>query len=157
MSVLFLAPHGRSVVPHSPCWRPQETRELLRLFGAFRKRADARSFEFGETEPGDPQFYILGAAPDQPCLAFVSRIRAHDRCWYLVQDGGGAVTAEGESLRTVVDGAVARIGRTRSAPYLAPVWGLLLSCDLGFWPALNDCWTEAAASPLVSAGLQMAL
>jgi hypothetical protein len=156
MSVFFLALRSRSVVPYSRCWRLPERCELLRLFGMLRRRADAKSFEFGETEPGDPQFYILGAAPEQPCLAFVSRISAHDRCWYLVQDGSGAVTAEGESLHAVIDGAMARTGRTARALRLVSLWGLLLPCDLGLWPALGDCGTEAATSPLVSAVIQMA-
>ena len=42
-------------------WRDDELRALVAGFDA----SQARSWDVGATERGDPQFYVLGPAPDR--------------------------------------------------------------------------------------------
>src|SRR5947209_7231577 len=115
-------------------WSTAEFAELTRLFGTCLKRcAGAATFETGETDTGDPQFYVVGAGPDLPCIAFASRIGEDDgTVRYVVQDGRGEVVGEGETVAAAVDMAVSmltpRSGPRRIMPYLVRSTALLLSC-----------------------------
>jgi hypothetical protein len=53
------------------------------------------------TEEGDPQFYVLGAEPEQRCVASVSRVRRR----YILEDGDGRVLAEHATLAHLVQDA----------------------------------------------------
>ena len=52
-------------------WRPEELRELTELFAPARASI---TWEVGLTEAGDPQFYLLGPAPDHDCVLCVSLV-----------------------------------------------------------------------------------
>lgn len=137
-------------------WSTAEIAELMRLFGACRReRAGAATFETGETETGDPQFYIIGTGPDFPCIAFASRIgESGGGVRYVVQDANGEVVAEGETAAAAIDIAVSALvppGRPRRImPYLVRPIAVLLSCGVAREPGwLDDVWLEIADSPLL--------
>ena len=74
-------------------WRPDEWQALVALF-----RPDAKSagiaWDVGSTERGDPQFYLLGPAPDHECVLCVSRLAQG----YVLEDGAGRILGEAPSL-----------------------------------------------------------
>jgi hypothetical protein len=74
-------------------WRPDEWLELVALF-----RPDAAgagvTWDVGATERGDPQFYLLGPAPDHECVLCVSRLAQG----YVLEDGSGRILGEAPSL-----------------------------------------------------------
>jgi hypothetical protein len=137
-------------------WSTAEFAELMRLFGACRREcAGAATFETGETDMGDPQFYIVGTGPDLPCLAFASRVEeSGGRARYVVQDGSGEVVAEGETAAAAIDTAVAALASRRAprrtTPYLVRSIALFLSCGIARRTAsLNEFWIEIVESPVV--------
>ena len=74
-------------------WRPDEWRELAALFHP--DAADAgTAWDVGATEHGDPQFYLLGPAPDHECVLCVSRLAQG----YVLEDGCGRLVGEAPSL-----------------------------------------------------------
>ena len=74
-------------------WRPDEWRELAALFHP--AAADAgTAWDVGATEHGDPQFYLLGPAPDHECVLCVSRLAQG----YVLEDGSGRILGEAPSL-----------------------------------------------------------
>jgi hypothetical protein len=74
-------------------WQANELQQLVALFDANTK-ADINSWAVGTTERGDPQFYVLGPAPQHDCVLSVSRL-PHG---YLLEDGRGHVISEAPSL-----------------------------------------------------------
>ena len=81
----------RTVAPSD--WKPEEWRELVTLFEPDAAGAGSR-WDVGVTERGDPQFYLLGPAPDHECVLCVSRL-AHG---YVLEDGTGRILGEAPSL-----------------------------------------------------------
>jgi len=81
----------RRGVAGSPEWRADELRQLTELFGADGAQV---TWEVGATEAGDPQFYLLGPAPDHDCMLCVSRL-AHG---YVLEDGAGRLLGEAPAL-----------------------------------------------------------
>ncbi len=91
--------------PASGEWSPDELRQLIALF-----RAD-ENFAVGTTERGDPQFYLLGPAPEHECVMCVSRL-GHT---YVLEDGMGRVIGEAGALdRFGAEAARAALRRGRS-------------------------------------------
>jgi hypothetical protein len=93
-------------------WSPDELHELGRLTRLFTSRCGARGWDVGQTERGDPQLYVLGPEPEQPCLASVSRLGP----LYVLEDGGGRVCGEYESLRDLVRHADRSIAKPLRLP-----------------------------------------
>ena len=81
----------RTVAPSD--WKPEEWRGLVMLFHPDAAGAGSR-WDVGVTEHGDPQFYLLGPAPDHECVLCVSRL-AHG---YVLEDGTGRILGEAPSL-----------------------------------------------------------
>src|SRR5689334_13333633 len=83
--------------PHRPApvseWRRDELRELQELFHADAASAGI-TWDVGITEHGDPQFYVLGPAPDRECVLCVSRLAQG----YVLEDGCGRLVGEAPSL-----------------------------------------------------------
>ena len=53
--------------PASGAWSADELQQLIALF-----RADGETrYATGATEHGDPQFYLLGPAPEHDCVMIV--------------------------------------------------------------------------------------
>jgi hypothetical protein len=93
-------------------WQPAELQQLVALFAAHAGSGAVTCWDIGKTEAGDPQFYLLGPAPDFDCLLCCSRVDA----LYVLEDGDGFLVAEEQSLRTMMSKAVkAVVGRRRSA------------------------------------------
>ena len=87
-------------------WRTDELQQLVSL-------ADAARFEWGTgtTERGEPQFYVLGPAPEHDCVLCVSRLAQG----YVLEDGVGRLVGEAPSLdRFAVDAARAAISGGRA-------------------------------------------
>jgi hypothetical protein len=98
-------------------WTVEELAELQRLVGALSRIRGARSWHPAITEEGDPQFYLLGAEPEQRCVASVSRL---DR-FYILEDGEGRVLAERASLADLVNEAGSLFRVRRGLPFTARV------------------------------------
>ncbi len=94
--------------PLSGDWSPDE---LHRLIAVFRADAAGASYAIGATERGEPQFYLLGPAPEHDCVLCVSRL-AHG---YVLEDGAGRLIGETPSLdRFAVEAARAAMRGGRS-------------------------------------------
>ena len=102
MSVVEFPRHD----PLSGDWSPDELQQLIALF-----RADGTSYAVGKTERGEPQFYLLGPAPEHDCVLCVSRLAQG----YVLQDGAGRLIGETPSLdRFAVEAARATMRSGRS-------------------------------------------
>ena len=87
-------------------WRPDELQQLVSLADAARF-----SWETGATERGEPQFYVIGPAPEHGCVLCVSRLAQG----YVLEDGTGHVIGEAPALnRVAVEVARAAIRGSRS-------------------------------------------
>jgi hypothetical protein len=74
-------------------WRPEEWGDLVTLFHPDAAGAGT-AWDVGVTEHGDPQFYLLGPAPDHECVLCVSRLAQG----YVLEDGTGRILGEAPSL-----------------------------------------------------------
>ena len=102
--------------PASGAWSADELQQLIALF-----RADGETrFATGTTEHGDPQFYLLGPAPEHECVLCVSRLAQT----YVLEDGEGRLIGETPSLDGfAVEAARAAVRGSRSlVARLALVW-----------------------------------
>lgn len=70
------------------------TDELHRLMALSRAGGAAADFAVGATERGDPQFYLLGPAPEHDCVLCVSRLAQT----YILEDGEGRLIGETPAL-----------------------------------------------------------
>ena len=94
--------------PASGDWSPDELQQLIALF---RADAPGASYAVGATERGEPQFYLLGPAPEHDCVLCVSRLAQG----YVLEDGAGRLIGETPSLdRFAVEAARAAIGGGRA-------------------------------------------
>ncbi|MEX0752878.1 MAG: hypothetical protein WD073_08130 [Xanthobacteraceae bacterium] len=62
-------------------------------------RGDASEWGVAATERGDPQFYLLGPAPEQDCILCVSRLGRR----YILEDGKGELLGKCSSLARVAE------------------------------------------------------
>jgi len=102
-------------------WRPDELAALAHLLPA----DGANHWDVGTTEAGDPQFYLLGPAPDFECVLCVSRL-AHG---YVMQDGAGRIVGEAPSLQQFAEEA-ARAAMRGSRSFIARVTLLVAAVRL---------------------------
>ena len=98
MTVLTFPPRPENL----RSWHPAELEELLRLFSAHRHEGNASTWGLGATELGDPQFYILGPAPECECILCLSRIGR----LYVLEDGSSKILAEDLSLKNLANKGV---------------------------------------------------
>ena len=82
-----------SAQPSGP-WSAQELATLVSIYEAHAAAGDASGWDVGATEVGDPQFYILGLAPDLDCAMTISRVGR----LYVRENGAGQVLDEDPSL-----------------------------------------------------------
>ncbi|MBN8919782.1 MAG: hypothetical protein J0H62_03585 [Rhizobiales bacterium] len=93
-------------------WNAEELQQLIALFARqSRDSGAAVCWDIGATENGDPQFYILGPAPQFECLLCCSRLEAH----YVLEDGIGGVLAEEKSLHHMLERAAEKLSPRRNA------------------------------------------
>jgi hypothetical protein len=103
-------------------WSVEELAELRRLVRLLSRQCGARTWHSATTEEGDPQFYVLGARPEQRCVASISRLRG----LYILEDGQGCVVAERTYLAELVRDAVPLFRSHRR--YSFTVQALLAMC-----------------------------
>jgi hypothetical protein len=102
-----------NVVPFTPAparslrsWTAHELEALLSVYESHAAHGGASSWDVGATEFDDPQFYVLGPAPDLDCIIAISRVGRV----YVLEDGTGQVLDEGTSLQTLAGRAKAARG-----------------------------------------------
>jgi len=74
---------------------------LVSIYETHAARGDAACWDVGATELDDPQFYVLGPAPDLDCVVTISRIGRI----YVLENGTGQVIDEGSSLEALANRA----------------------------------------------------
>jgi hypothetical protein len=88
--------------PDGGVWRSAELNVLIA--GLAPTRIDGREaggWAAGETEAGDPQFYLLGPPPQEECVVCISRLGR----MYVLEDGAGRVLFEHNSLLLLAERA----------------------------------------------------
>jgi hypothetical protein len=98
-------------------WSSHELETLVSVYEAHAARGDASAWDIGATELDDPQFYVLGPAPDFEAVVAISRVGRT----YVVENGTGHVIGEGESLNTLATRAKTPAGRLKTASLVARV------------------------------------
>jgi hypothetical protein len=119
-------------VPHD--WSRDERDRLVALA---RAAGTDVSFATGATEQGDPQFYLLGPAPEHECILCVSRL---GRC-YVVEDGHGRLLGEVGALNQLGMAAVRaalRGGRSLVARVTLALLTLRLTLEEKLAPVLEE-------------------
>jgi hypothetical protein len=124
-------------------WTPEEARELRHLYESLCTHGLAVDWERGETECGDPQLYLLGSDPDASCVVSVSRLLRDGRDFYVIENGGGAVIAEGPCLKLAVELAARR---GRNAKSGRSFMSALLGGALAYGSVAADMVTDVGAS-----------
>jgi hypothetical protein len=80
-------------------WHSAELQRLMSACAVYLPSGQASGWEFGETERGDPQLYLLGPGPEQECVLSISRLGA----LYILEDGNGRVIFEHDNLLLLAD------------------------------------------------------
>ena len=94
--------------PERPrCWRQDELQQLMALHSACEQRRSGCSWSVGLTELGDPQFYMVGDAPELDCLMCVTRIGR----LYVLEDGAGTIVLEDARLERIVQAGSKMLSR----------------------------------------------
>jgi hypothetical protein len=104
-------------------WHARELQEVLRASASAISRGEASGWEVGHTEVGDPQFYLLGPAPDYECLLCISRLGRV----YVLEDGQGRVLVEDDGLVAMAEQVRDALWRGKSAivARIAVAWYLV--------------------------------
>ncbi len=92
-------------------WYRWELKEVLGACADSISRREASGWEVGSTEAGDPQFYLLGPAPDYECLLSISRVGRV----YVLEDGNGRVLIEDNGLVAMAQHVREALSRRKSA------------------------------------------
>ncbi len=121
--------------PASGGWSSEELHRLIALSRAEQGGAD---FAIGETERGDPQFYLLGPAPDRDCILCVSRL-AHT---YVIQDGEGRLLGETSALDSFAI-AAARAAARKTRSFVARVTAAWITVRLTIEERLEPILEES--------------
>ena len=98
-----------------PCWRQEELQQLVQLHSAHGSRGGNASWSLGQTETADPQFYIVGQAPELDCIMCVTRIGR----LYVLEDGGGSIVAEDARLECITKAAARMLARRGRLSFVA--------------------------------------
>jgi hypothetical protein len=94
--------------PDAAVWTEAELNAIVAGLHSALAPAGGRTWETGETENGDVQFYLLGPQPEQACELCVSRIGRR----YILEDGSGRLLFEHRNLDLVVLHAKAAVSST---------------------------------------------
>lgn len=92
-------------------WQSAELHRLVEACAAYFPSGLAGGWEVGETERGDPQFYLLGPAPEHDCILSISRLGR----LYVLEDGYGRVLFEHDNLVPLAEQAAAALRRKKQA------------------------------------------
>jgi hypothetical protein len=102
-------------------WSPRELETLVSVYDAHAARGDASSWDVGATELADPQFFVLGPAPEHECIVAISRVGRI----YVLENGIGRMLQEGTSLDSVVARAQAPVSECKPLGLIARVTVIL--------------------------------
>jgi hypothetical protein len=99
-------------------WQGGEVQRLMSACAAYLAGGQGSTWEFGETECGDPQFYLLG--PEQECILSISRLGR----LYVLEDGNGRVIFEHDNLMLLAEQAATALRHKKQAilAQLAVAW-----------------------------------
>jgi len=89
-------------------WTEAELNAIVAGLHSALAPSGGRTWETGETENGDVQFYLLGPQPEEACELCVSRIGRK----YILEDGSGRLLFEHQNLDLVVLHAKAAVSST---------------------------------------------
>ena len=89
-------------------WTEAELNTIVAGLHSALAPASGRTWETGETESGDVQFYLLGPRPEEACELCVSRVGRR----YILEDGTGRLLFEHQKLELVVLHAKAAVSST---------------------------------------------
>jgi hypothetical protein len=106
--------------PDHRSWQDSELQRLTSACAIYLPDGQASGWDFGETECGDPQLYLIGPAPEHDCILSISRIGRH----YILEDGKGRVIFEHDNLATLAEQAAAALRHKKQAilAQLALAW-----------------------------------
>lgn len=90
-------------------WRKQELNTIVGALTPVLAKGDASGWDVGATEHGDPQFYLLGSAPQENCEICISRIGR----LYILEDGDGRLLLDTDDLSVLAERAAATLRRNR--------------------------------------------
>lgn len=110
-------------------WHFAEVQKLLAGCTGSLSSGDASGWEFGKTEAGDPQLYVLGPAPDYDCILSVSRLES----LYVLEDGDGRVLFEHCNLVLLAQHARAALSRKKM---------MIFAQVAGLWATLRHTFEE---------------
>jgi hypothetical protein len=96
-------------VSRSGEWRKHELNTIVGALTPAMARGEASGWDVGATENGDPQFYLLGAAPQESCEICISRIGR----LYILEDGDGRLLLDTDDLSALSERAAATLRRSR--------------------------------------------
>lgn len=80
-------------------WRARELNQIVDALTPTLEQGHASGWDVGATEAGDPQFYLLGPAPDLPCEICISRVGRT----YVLEDGHGRLLFDTENLSMLAE------------------------------------------------------
>jgi hypothetical protein len=92
-------------------WQNAELQRLMSACAVHLPTERATGWEYGETECGDPQIYLLGPAPEHDCILSISRL-GH---LYILEDGNGRVIFEHSNLVLLAEQAAAALRNKKRA------------------------------------------
>jgi hypothetical protein len=101
-------------------WHGAEVQRLMSACAIYLANGQGSAWEFGETECGDPQLYLLGPAPEQECILSISRLGR----LYVLEDGNGRILFEHDNLMLLAEQAATALRRKKQAilAQLAVAW-----------------------------------
>lgn len=116
MNVVAFSSREQSVSrPFVGCrtWHHDELQRLVSLHAAHMSSGAVTEWDVASTEADDPQFYLIGPAPDHDCVLSVSRVGGI----YVLQDMNGTVIAENTQLQPIVDAASRALSASRTPSF----------------------------------------
>jgi hypothetical protein len=102
---------SRRTVEAPEGWHSVEVQRLVNACAAYVPYSVASGWEFGATERGDPQMYLLGPEPEQDCILCISRL---DRR-YVLEDGNGRIIFEHDNLMLLAEQAAIALRKKKQA------------------------------------------
>jgi hypothetical protein len=122
-------------------WQTAERNEIMGACGASIAAGEASGLEIGTTEVGDPQFYLLGPAPEHDCVLCISRLGR----LYVLEDGCGNVLFANACMDALSQKVRKVLHRKRAAIVARAT--VLCCCIRGFF--------EEKVEPLLVEGVEL--
>lgn len=115
---------------HAPQgWQSAELQRLLTACAACIPRGLVSGWEYGMTESGDPQLYLIGPGPEHDCILSISRLGR----LYILEDGQGRVLLEHVNMALMAEQASVALRRNSRA---------VVARVVGAWCAMREFFEE---------------